>query len=267
MKNKTVKNSKPSVALFSQTTWIEQQLSQASWNQLPSVARKIVESLTQNELRLLPEETRGRLLHHLRSGRITKAGRNAVEKLITAELVEIEFQKRLIIKGKADFVETTKAHLFNIANLQLGSRLLFSLKKSGKSITIVQSDRMSEAPPEDFKAAITKGKILKWRDVRGGEKIIRGTGAGTNTVIKYNPVLTCATKISDRKNHPPEIALAHELIHADDAAYGRLDPDEIDGVRNYERQAVGLHPYESKEFTENKFRSSWHYKLPLRTQY
>jgi hypothetical protein len=57
------------------------------------------------------------------------------------------------------------------------------------------------------------------------------------------------------------------LIHAHDAAYGQLDPDVTEGVRNYERQAVGLPPYEDKEFTENGFRAAWKNPLPARTEY
>lgn len=96
---------------------------------------------------------------------------------------------------------------------------------------------------------------------------MRGTGKGSNTTIKYNPALSCSVDTVDRSKFPPEIALAHELIHADDAAYGRLEPDEVNGVRNYERQAVGLPPYDGKHFTENKFRASWHPPLPSRNRY
>jgi Effector protein len=33
---------------------------------------------------------------------------------------------------------------------------------------------------------------------------------------------------------------AHELIHGADAAYGRMEPEIVSSIHNYERQAVGL---------------------------
>jgi len=259
--------SNPTVALLSQATWVNQQLDQASWRHVGSAARKIVDALSAEEIRLLPEETRQRLMRHISAGRITPANRRAVNKLLTAQLIEVEYQQRIVIKGPAEFVDKTKSHLATLAKLNLGRELLASLCASGKRVTIVPTDRVSEAPPDDFKAAVPKGKTLKWQDLGGKEKILRGTGAGSNTTIKYNPALTCSYDATDWRKHPPEIALAHELIHADDSAYGRLEPDEINGVRNYERQAVGLPPYEEKYFTENKFRASWKMALPPRTQY
>jgi hypothetical protein len=44
-----------------------------------------------------------------------------------------------------------------------------------------------------------------------------------------------------------------------------MDPEEFDGVRNYERQAIGLAPYEGKEFTENKMRNEL--SIPARLRY
>lgn len=257
----------PPVALLSNATWISQQLEKASCRQIGQVARKIVNALSEAEIRVLPQDIRQRLLGHIKKGKITAADRQAVNKLLTADLVEIEYQDRIIIKGANDFAITTQAHLSQLTQIPIGRKLLESISKSGKSVIIVPTDRVSEAPPVDFKGAVPKGKTLKWYDLWGNEKKIHGNGRGSDTVIKYNPSFTCSHLTKDWKSHPPEIALAHELIHADDSAYGRLDPDEIDGVRNYERQAVGLTPYENKEFTENKFRLAWKKKLPLRTYY
>lgn len=267
---RTTKNSKtddPKVGLCAQTTWINQQLDQASWRLRDSLARQIVNSLSPDELRRLPPATRRRLKTHLTAGRISDADRRAVNKLLTAELVEADYQRRIVIKGSRDFVETTRAHLTNLAQLPIGQQLLRRLHKSGKLVTIIQTDRVSEAPPEDFRSALAKGKRFKWRDISGKEKSIIGTGRGSNTTVKYNPSLTCSCATAGWRKSPPEIGLAHELIHAHDAAYGQLDPDVTEGVRNYERQAVGLPPYEDKEFTENGFRAAWKNPLPARTEY
>lgn len=265
--SKKTKVSTPAVALLSQATWVNQQLDQAPQRRISSTAHKIVTALSCEEIRLLPQETRQRLMQHLSSGRITNAGRKAVNKLLTADLVEVEYQQGITIKGPFDFVDRTKSHLFNLARLPIGQELFHSIHKSGKKVTIVPTDRVSEAPPDNFRAAVARGKVLKWRDLWGKEKVIRGTGKGSNTTIKYNPAFTCSNNLDAWRKHPPEIGLAHELIHADDAAHGRMDPDDLNGVRNYERQAVGLPPYEGKYFTENKFRASWHSPLPPRTHY
>jgi len=263
-KNKAVQ---PTVGLLSRADWVNQQLEQSTWRHVNSAARKIVDALSDEEVRLLPEDARQRLMRHISAGRITKANRRAVNKLLTAGLVEVEFQQGIVIKGPAEFVNKTRSHLGRLATLKLGQELLHSIRKSGKSVRIVPTDRVSEAPPDDFRAAVAKGKTLKWRDLWGREKVLRGTGKGSNTTIKYNPSLTCSHAVADWRKHPPEIALAHELIHADDAAHGRLDPEEVCGVRNYERQAVGLPPYENKYFTENRFRASWRPVLPPRAHY
>ena len=265
--SKKSKAIQPAVALLSQAAWVNQRLEQAPWRHVGKVAREIVDTLSAEEMRMLPGETRQQLMRHLKAGRITTANRLAVNKLLTAELVEIEYQQRIVIKGSAEFVNKTKSHLSNLAELNIGQELFQSIHQSGKSITIIPTDRVSEAPPDDFRAAVEKGKTLRWKDLWGKEKVLRGTGKGSNTTIKYNPALTCSCDDADWKKHPPEIALAHELIHADDAAHGRLDPDDIHGVRNYERQAVGLPPYENKYFTENRFRTSWKAPLPPRTYY
>jgi hypothetical protein len=264
---KRSKTNTPRVGLCSQATWINQQLDQASPYSRDSVARQIVSSLSTEELRLLPAGTRRRLREHLSEGRITDADRQAVSKLLSADLVEVEYQERMVIKGPQDFVDTTKKHLSSLAQLPIGRKLFHSLHRSRKRVMIVQTERASEAPPEDFKDAIARGKRLKWKDIYGKQKTIVGTGRGANTTIKYNPNLTSCSAAETWRKNPPEIGLAHELIHANDAAYGQLDPDVTDGVRNYERQAVGLPPYEDKEFTENRFRAAWKNPLPARARY
>lgn len=256
------------VAILFEAATDRYQFGQTSWQRNSSTdARKIVESLSDSEARLLPKETRERLLQSLKAGRITQADSKAINKLLSCELTELEYQQRIVIKGAADFISITKTHLNNLSLIPIGRKLLSSLYKSGKQVLIVPSDRVCEAPPDNFKAAILKGRKLKWFDLSGKEKTIKGTGLGSDTTIKYNPSFSCSNKGADWQKSPPEIALAHELIHADDSAYGRLDPDEIGGIKNYERQAVGLLPYEDKEFTENKFRAAWVTPIPLRTKY
>jgi hypothetical protein len=91
---------------------------------------------------------------------------------------------------------------------------------------------------------------------RGKGEIDCRNRIGSDTTVRYNPDRSQIGR-SDWQKQPPPIWLCHELIHADDAAYGRMNPDWRDGTFDYERQAIGLSPYEKKRFTENKLRSQW----------
>ena len=121
--------------------------------------------------------------------------------------------------------------------------------------------------PDNYRAAVAPGKSLRWKDESGKARAIRGCGGGSSATIKYNPAVSSIGFTAAWQRQPPAIWLAHELIHADDAAYGRMDPEMIDGVRNYERQAIGLPPYEMKEFTENRLRAEWSEPQPTRPRY
>jgi len=246
---------------------IHLKLDEASWRLRDRIPRQIVNSLSLDELRLLPPETRRRLQAVLSDGHVSKADKRAIDKIQLAELVQCEYQRRLIIKGAPEFVENTKAHLDSIAETSIGQRLLRSLSRSGKVVTIIPASRVSEAPPCDYRGALAKGKALRWRSQSGKLRSIRGNGSGSDTTIKYNPDRTRLGSSEAWQSQPPGIWLAHELIHADDAAYGRMDPEEVDGLRNFERQAIGLPPYEQKEFTENKFRAEWQEQQPARPRY
>lgn len=255
------------VALLPQSDLLFKQIEQGDWRQNRVLARKLINSLSESEIKTLSAELRQQLTEVLKAGRITNADSKAIKKLVLSEVEELEYQRRMVIKGDKNFINATIAHLSNISRIPLGKKLLNSLCESGKQITIIATDRVSEAPPDDFRAAIPKGRHLTWRDLSGKEVILKGNGRGSSTTIRYNPAFIFSCRTATWKKCPPEIALAHELIHADDSAYGRLDPDEINGVRNYERQAVGLIPYENKEFTENKFRATWLPPISPRAQY
>lgn len=268
MSTKISKNNKqPDVSLLRQTNWINEQFTSNAWVQNRSIARKIVSSLSDDELKALSTEVRQQLLQSLKAGRITLSDSKAIKRLLSSELVQQEYQEGIIVQGNNGFINTTFAHLATLSRLQLGRKLLKSLFDSGKKVTIVATDRISEAPPDSFKDAIPQGRQLCWQNIWGKQVTIKGTGKGSSTTVKYNPTFTYSGRMSAWKGCPPEIALAHELIHADDSAHGRLDPDEVNGVRNYERQAVGLAPYQDKEFTENKFRDAWSPPISLRRKY
>jgi len=254
---------------------IARRLEAARWRDRGRVARQIVAATSVEELRRLPAESRHRLREVLSLGFAPGKEKAALEKILTAELLEkipatelavAEYQPGIIIKGAKDFVEKVRSQLDCIARVTIGGRLLRSLASRGMTVTVVPASRMNEARPDNYRAATAQGKSLKWRDESSKERVIMGNGAGSDITIRYNPNLsTIGSEAWQRQ--PPAIWLAHELIHADDAAYGRMDPEQKDGIRNYERQAIGLAPYDRKEFTENKLRAEWNEPQPARPRY
>jgi Effector protein len=240
------------------------------------IARQIVAASSVEDLCRSTAESRHQLREALSLGYAPVKERAALDKILTAELLEkipaaelvvAEYQRGFVIKGAKDFVEKAQSHLDQIARVPTGGRLLQSLASRGLTVTLVPSSRANEARPDNYRAAVASGKSLRWRDEAGRARAVRGVGSGSNTTIKYNPDLLSVGSAEAWQRQPPAIWLAHELIHADDAAYGRMDPEMIEGVRNFERQAIGLPPYEMKEFTENRLRAEWDEPQPARPGY
>jgi Effector protein len=255
---------------------VTRRLDGASIRERSVIGRQIVAACSVEDLRRLAGEIRQRLRDALSLGFAPVKERAALDKILMAELLEeipvselmvVEYQRGITIKGGKDFVEKTQQRIEEIARVSTGERLLGSLASRGVAVTIVPLSRANETRPDNYRAAVASGKSLKWRDESGRERVIRGSGAGSNTTIKYNPDLSSIGFAAAWQRQPPAIWLAHELIHADDAAHGRMDPELIDGVRNYERQAIGLPPFETKEFTENRLRAEWIEPQPLRPLY
>lgn len=255
---------------------ITRQLDAVWWRDRGRVARQIMAAFPVEELRRLPAESRRRLREALSLGFAPRKEQEALNKLLTAELLgkipaaelaAAEYQMGIVIKGARNFVEKVRSQLDCIATVAIGKRLLRSLASRGMTVTIVPASRVNEARPDNYRAAVARGKVLKWRDESGNERELRGNGAGSNSTVWYNPELAIIGSAEAWQRQPPGVWLAHELIHADDAAYGRMDPEQIDGIRNYERQAIGLPPYDQKEFTENKLRAEWSEPQPARPRY
>jgi type VI secretion system secreted protein VgrG len=184
--------------------------------------------------------------------------------------VTLRYNQGIVIKGPQEFVEKAKAHLDEVAKTETGKGLLASLAKSGKETTVVPSrDGTNSAIPKNWKGALARDKALKFKSRSDGKQYsLTGEGTGSDSTVQYNPDRTELPPAKDGwQKRPPAIGLAHELVHADDAAHGRLDPGEKDKTPNYERQAVGLPPFEDKAFTENKIRDEWDPKQPHRPRY
>lgn len=149
-----------------------------------------------------------------------------------------------------------------------GKALLESLARSGKKVSIQHSMNGNAIGGYTDKEA---------RFLQANGK----AGAGTDSKIGYNPSILSAGSENDWQTRPPAIGLAHELIHAEQAAYGRM----IDGrapngpeskhsgstaakeVDIRELGAVGVPPYDTYPFSENKIRAQWKPVQPERKWY
>src|SRR5262249_56712510 len=132
-----------------------------------------------------------------------------LDKIPAVELVEVEYQPGINIKGTQDFIEKVRTHLDYIARVPTGGRLLWSLARSGGTVTIVPTSRANQARPDNYRAAMARGKVLRWRDKSGKKRAINGTGMGSSTTIEYNPDLTSIGSAEAWQKQPPGIWLAH----------------------------------------------------------
>jgi hypothetical protein len=160
--------------------------------------------------------------------------------------------------GPANFENAVHTDLQAIYDTPTGRQLLDSLHASGKKIYI------NYAPTNSI-------EFSKHSWERGFYALDGVTpGPGLAVGLNYNPTLAKAGEMP-WNTRPPGIGLAHELIHAEQAAYGRMrredtdnpggpnarDPDKLLQVPHYELETIGVHPQHSYAYTENKLRSEW----------
>ena len=151
---------------------------------------------------------------------------------------------RLAITGSRDFCDRTLDALDEMCKTPSGSALLDSLQNSDSLIAITETSGGNKCTyPEGGE----EGRFVQ----------PDGTpGAGVLGIeVRFNPDLT---QIGDGTEawmtRPPWVGLAHELVHADDAARGIMVDGLINGVKARELQAVGLPPFEGRPFNENRMR-------------
>ncbi|MFH1962178.1 MAG: M91 family zinc metallopeptidase [bacterium] len=134
----------------------------------------------------------------------------------------------IIIEETPEFRQRVAGDLNVIASTPTGGVLLNDIDKSGKITTIRET---SKGNGED---AINYNNGVLQPD---------GThGTGTDSIINYNP---------DRKKlngepwqtRPPEVGLAHELIHSCHDAYGTTDGTKSVGYTNLIDGATEFDPY------------------------
>jgi type VI secretion system secreted protein VgrG len=122
-----------------------------------------------------------------------------------------------------NFQQEVLEDLAEISNHAQGRETLNSIENSGRTVGISEGDA-NETNFADNNDAAAAGKPA----LGGGT----GTGNGTDSEITYNrtPLPTAADPSIDR---PGDVALHHELAHADDGAHGRDDdtPDPAHPAR------------------------------------
>ena len=170
------------------------------------------------------------------------------------------------IEGTEKFREQTVQALAKIAQTPSGAKLLADLHKGDKTITIKET-----AGGNKVNGFTADGKV-------GADG---KPGSGSDSTVWYNPNRQSLGNDQAWKTRPPEIGLAHELIHAKHASYGEIDlskvdndhkPDPSDPTKNAkvikeEAKTVGFPPHDNEPYSENKIRDEWDPKQPQRPFY
>lgn len=169
--------------------------------------------------------------------------------------------------GPADFAAATRADLQAIYNTPTGKQLLDSLAAAGRKIYINYGEQNQAGFPFNPKPAFYEADGIT-------------PGQGLALTIEYNPFIE-KTGPKPWNERPPAIGLAHELIHAEQAAHGRMlrslapnpggpdpaNPHKQDPTYEFELQAVGVPPYDTYPVSENKIRAEWNPPQTRRAYY
>jgi hypothetical protein len=184
-----------------------------------------------------------------------KKSDKAKSKGCVAKCSDKEFQKvikNFKIEGDLAYQKKVVNDLHKLYSTKSGKALLESISKSGKNLTI-------KAP------AAGKGNAASFKVPAGYAKADGTNGKGSDVTVYFDPDKKTLGGKEAWRTRPPAVALGHELIHADDAMYGRLPlGDGPNGNKapkttpNLEKRAVGLPPYEKglkgAPYTENSIR-------------
>ena len=186
----------------------------------------------------------------------------------SGETKETQYSKGIVIKGDEEFTEKTKEDLDKIKSTPTGGKLIDSIDNSGKTVTIV------EGSSNQARYNGLTGERTWTADTSRPPGSVRNVGS--DVTVSYSPNDNVLYDGSEAwQNRPPAVGLAHELVHANNAAYGNMIPSYVLGVNpGYldpvtgaeslasmdELATVGVapssYPY-SYEFTENKIRAEW----------
>lgn len=148
----------------------------------------------------------------------------------------------MTIEGTPEFIQRTLNDLAVINATETGNSLLDSVLSSDLPVRIVattEGNSVSGVGPEGWLTDDGAGP----------------PGSGSGSTVNYNPD---RQQIGDGSEpwmtRPPAVALAHELVHVEQAQNGTWSDNETGGTLDDELQAVGLPPFEDHPHTENAVR-------------
>ncbi|HUT32677.1 MAG TPA: M91 family zinc metallopeptidase [Planctomycetota bacterium] len=190
----------------------------------------------------------------------------------TCPLASQTYGKAIKIEGDEKFRKKTIQALNDIRKTPTGKAMIESIEKSGKTVTIKPTKGTNNCDYTSHSDRFCEPALFETKCEKAGK--------GTSSVIKFDPDRTAAGT-QPWETRPAAIGLAHELVHAEQAAYGMtMDgyaandkrPDPADPKKTHqgdarEIEAVGIPPNDKRPFTENKIRSEWDPKQPERKWY
>jgi len=176
-----------------------------------------------------------------------------------------EYAPGIVIKGDAEFQAQTVAALDKIAETPSGSKMLDDFSKTGKTVTIVKT---------------TGGNGVSGFSGDAKRNSDGTRGDGSDSTLKYNPDTTSIGS-EEWETRPPEVGLAHEMVHATHVARGDISTDPVQNDNkpdpanpgspateiDEEVRTVGIPPYDNEPYSENTIRSEWDPPQPERKWY
>ena len=156
-----------------------------------------------------------------------------------------EYSKNLIIKGSPEFRAKVKADLDKLAATKTGKSIIDAIANGKHTVTITELDKTS---------AQNNGGLCTPKDAAAA----KDPSKGSDSTVSYSPEFS-GDKYTDQNgkevDHPAELYLGHELIHAVHNSEGTNkanvpDPAEPDSNQE-ESQTIGINDHKDKDMTEN----------------
>jgi len=180
---------------------------------------------------------------------------------------DVQVGKSMTITGDMEFKMKTMFSLGQIASTPTGEKLLKAIGNGDKKVKIEKTTGGNECGG--------------YTNPGGRFQNADGTpGAGSDATVSYNPDRK-SIGTEDWETRPPAVGLAHELVHAEQAGKGQMktgtddndgkadptDPTKKAQTNKREAEAVGIPPYDTYPYNENKIRKEWPPPQPERKWY
>lgn len=125
-----------------------------------------------------------------------------------------QYNSAITVEGTPEFQAKAIRDLNTMSQYPKGRERLKSIETAGNPVRI-RYGASNETTPDNDADAAAKGKPA-WT---GGV----GTGKGTGSTVRYDPDREPPTAADPKVRRPADVALHHELTHADDMAHGAED--------------------------------------------